>query len=146
FTLIPVFVAELFSGIITGHFGQVALETFFKLLLLLGYIYVISFTPMIKRLFQYHGAEHKVINTYESDKELTVNNVQEYSRLHYRLHYISGSPFLFFTLLFDFVVYIFVPVEPFYVLILNRIFFLPVVLGLSFEVLQLTNNLRDIPV
>ena len=142
FTLIPVFVAELFSGIITGHFGQVALETFFKLLLLLGYIYVISFTPMIKRLFQYHGAEHKVINTFESDKELTVNNVQEHSRLHYR----CGSSFILFTVLVGFVVYMFVPVEPFYVRILNRIFLIPVVLGLSFEVLQLTNKLRDIPV
>lgn len=142
FTLIPVFVAELFSGIITSHFGQVALETFFKLLLLLGYIYAISFTPMIKRLFQYHGAEHKVINTFESDKELTVNNVQEHSRLHYR----CGSSFILFTVLVGFVVYMFVPVDPFYVRILNRILLIPVVLGLSFEVLQLTNKLRDIPV
>ncbi|WP_462420744.1 DUF1385 domain-containing protein [Salinicoccus sp. Marseille-QA3877] len=142
FTLIPVFVAALFSGIITSHFGQVALETFFKLLLLLGYIYAISFTPMIKRLFQYHGAEHKVINTFESDKELTVDNVQDHSRLHYR----CGSSFILFTVLVGFVVYMFVPVEPFYVRILNRILLIPVVLGLSFEVLQLTNKLRDIPV
>lgn len=142
FTLIPVFVAELFSGVITSHFGQVTLETFFKLLLLLGYIYAISFTPMIKRLFQYHGAEHKVINTFESDKELTVDNVQDHSRLHYR----CGSSFILFTVLVGFVVYMFVPVEPFYVRILNRILLIPVVLGLSFEVLQLTNKLRDIPV
>lgn len=142
FTLIPVFVAEMFSGIITGHFGQVALETFFKLLLLLGYIYAISFTPMIKRLFQYHGAEHKVINAYESDKALTVDNVQNSSRLHYR----CGSSFILFTVLVGFVVYMFVPVDPFYVRIINRILLIPVVLGLSFEVLQLTNKLRDIPV
>ncbi|MCD2136905.1 DUF1385 domain-containing protein [Salinicoccus halitifaciens] len=142
FTLIPVFVAEMFSGIITGHFGQVALETFFKLLLLLGYIYAISFTPMIKRLFQYHGAEHKVINAYESDKPLTVDNVQNSSRLHYR----CGSSFILFTVLVGFVVYMFVPVDPFYVRIINRILLIPVVLGLSFEVLQLTNKLRDIPV
>ncbi|SOC38716.1 DUF1385 domain-containing protein [Salinicoccus kekensis] len=142
FTLIPVFVAEMFSGIITGHFGQVALETFFKLLLLLGYIYAISFTPMIKRLFQYHGAEHKVINAYESDKALTVDNVQSSSRLHYR----CGSSFILFTVLVGFVVYMFVPVDPFYVRIINRILLIPVVLGLSFEVLQLTNKLRDIPV
>lgn len=142
FTLIPVFVAELFSGVITSHFGQVTLETFFKLLLLLGYIYAISFTPMIRRLFQYHGAEHKVINTFESDKALTVDNVQNHSRLHYR----CGSSFILFTVLVGFVVYMFVPVDPFYVRILNRILLIPVVLGLSFEVLQLTNKLRDIPV
>lgn len=142
FTLIPVFIAEVFSGVITSHFGQVLLESIFKLMLLLIYIYVISMTPMIKRLFQYHGAEHKVINTFENDKALTVKNVQGQSRLHYR----CGSSFILFTVLVGFVVYMFVPVEPFYVRILNRIALIPVVIGLSFEFLQLTNKLRDIPV
>lgn len=142
FTLIPVFIAEVFSGVITSHFGQVLLESIFKLMLLLIYIYVISMTPMIKRLFQYHGAEHKVINTFENDKALTVKNVQGQSRLHYR----CGSSFILFTVLIGFVVYMFVPVEPFYVRILNRIALIPVVIGLSFEFLQLTNKLRDIPV
>jgi len=142
FTLIPVFVAEVFSGMVTSHFGQVFLESLFKLILLLGYIYVISMTPMIKRLFQYHGAEHKVINTFEDDCALTVENVQRQSRLHYR----CGSSFILFTVLVGFVVYMFVPVEPFYVRILNRIALIPVVIGLSFEFLQLTNKLRDIPV
>ncbi|WP_020008401.1 DUF1385 domain-containing protein [Salinicoccus albus] len=142
FTLIPVFVAEVFSGIVSSHFGQVLLETVFKLVLLLGYIYVISMTPMIKRLFQYHGAEHKVINTFESDRELTIDNVQEYSRLHYR----CGSSFILFTVLVGFAVYMFVPVDPLYVRVLNRIALIPVVIGLSFEFLQLTNKLRNIPV
>lgn len=142
FTLIPVFIAEVFSGTVTSHFGQVLLESVFKLILLLGYIYVISMTPMVKRLFQYHGAEHKVINTFENDQDLTVENVQRQSRLHYR----CGSSFILFTVLVGFVVYMFVPVEPFYVRILNRIALIPVVIGLSFEFLQLTNKLRDIPV
>ncbi|WP_411844334.1 DUF1385 domain-containing protein [Salinicoccus sp. HZC-1] len=142
FTLIPVFIAEFFSGIITSHFGQVLLESIFKLILLLAYIFFISMTPMIKRLFQYHGAEHKVINTFENDEDLTVENVQGQSRLHYR----CGSSFILFTVIVGFVVYMFVPVEPFYVRILNRIALIPVVIGLSFEFLQLTNKLRDIPV
>lgn len=141
-TLIPVFVAELFSGIITGRFGQVLLETIIKLILLLGYIYILSLTPMVKRLFQYHGAEHKVINCFEHDKPLTIQNVQVESRLHYR----CGSSFILFTVLVGFVVYMFVPVDPLYVRVLNRIILIPVVLGLSFEVLQLTNKLRDVPV
>lgn len=142
FTLIPVFIAEFFSGMVTSHFGQVLLESVFKLLLLLIYIYVISMTPMIKRLFQYHGAEHKVINTFENDEDLTVENVQGHSRLHYR----CGSSFILFTVLVGFAVYMFVPVDPFYVRILNRIALIPVVIGLSFEFLQLTNKLRDVPV
>ncbi|MCG7332766.1 DUF1385 domain-containing protein [Salinicoccus roseus] len=142
FTLIPVFIAEVFSGIVTSHAGQVFLESFFKLILLLVYIYVISMTPMIRRLFQYHGAEHKVINTFEGEKELTIDNVQAHSRLHYR----CGSSFILFTVLVGFVVYMFVPVDPLYVRVLNRIALIPVVIGLSFEFLQFTNRVRHIPV
>lgn len=141
-TLIPVFAAEIFSGVITGKFGQVALETLIKLIILLGYIYLLSLTPMVKRLFQYHGAEHKVINCFEQDKPLTVENVQAESRLHYR----CGSSFILFTVLVGFVVYMFVPVDPLYVRVINRILLIPVVLGLSFEVLQITNKLREVPV
>lgn len=141
-TLVPVFVAEVFSGMITGKFGQVALETLIKLIILLGYIYMLSLTPMVKRLFQYHGAEHKVINCFEEDKPLTVENVQAQSRLHYR----CGSSFILFTVLVGFIVYMFVPVDPLYVRVINRILLIPVVLGLSFEVLQLTNKLREVPV
>ena len=141
-TLIPVFVAEVFSGIITGKLGQVALETLIKLIILLGYIYILSLTPMVKRLFQYHGAEHKVINCFEQDKPLTIENVQAESRLHYR----CGSSFILFTVLGGFAVYMFVPVDPLYVRVLNRILLIPVVLGLSFEVLQITNKLREVPV
>lgn len=142
FTLVPVFIAEVFAGIITSHFGQVLLETLFKLMLLLGYIYAISFTPMVKRLFQYHGAEHKVINAFERNQALSTDNVQNNSRLHYR----CGSSFILFTVIVGFVVYMFVPVEPFHVRVINRILLIPVVLGLSFEVLTLTNKLRNIPV
>lgn len=141
-TLIPVFAAEIFSGVITGKFGQVALETLIKLIILLGYIYLLSLTPMVKRLFQYHGAEHKVINCFEQGKPLTVENVQAESRLHYR----CGSSFILFTVLVGFVVYMFVPVDPLYVRVINRILLIPVVLGLSFEVLQITNKLREVPV
>ncbi len=142
FTLIPAFVAHLFGGWVSGTFGQVLIETLFKLVILLGYIYVLSLTPMVKRLFQYHGAEHKVINTYESGLPLTVDNVMGQSRLHYR----CGSSFILFTVIVSFVLYMFVPYEPLYVRVLNRIALIPLVLGLSFEVLQITNALRTVPV
>lgn len=142
FTLIPAFVAHLFGGWVTGTFGQVLIETLFKLVVLLGYIYVLSLTPMVKRLFQYHGAEHKVINAYESGLPLTVDNVLDQSRLHYR----CGSSFILFTVIVSFVLYMFVPYEPLYVRVLNRIALIPLVLGLSFEVLQITNKLRTVPV
>ncbi|MBM7584591.1 uncharacterized protein YqhQ [Bacillus pakistanensis] len=142
FTLVPVFLAELTRPVFSGDFAQIMIEGLFKLILLLVYIYFISLTPLIKRVFQYHGAEHKVINTYEHNLELTVENVQAQSRLHYR----CGSSFILFTVIVGVFVYMLVPTEPLYVRVLNRIALIPVVLGISFEVLQLTNKLRDIPV
>ncbi|MFZ3590295.1 DUF1385 domain-containing protein [Bacillus sp. DJP31] len=142
FTLIPVFLAELVRPVFQSDFSQVLIEGVFKLILLLVYIYAISFTPLIRRVFQYHGAEHMVINAFERGKELTVENVQAQSRLHFR----CGSSFILFTVIVGVFVYMLVPTEPLYVRVLNRIALIPVVLGISFEVLQLTNKLRDVPV
>jgi uncharacterized protein YqhQ len=142
FTLVPVFLAALTKPIFSSDLSQILVEGLFKLLLLLCYIYFVSLTPIIKRVFQYHGAEHKVINAYESGMELTIENVQASSRLHYR----CGSSFILFTVIVGVFVYLLVPTEPLYVRVLNRIALIPVVLGISFEVLQLTNKVRDIPV
>jgi len=142
FTLVPVFLAELFSPWVSGKTGQILLETGFKLILLLVYLYFISLTPIIKRVFQYHGAEHKVINCYEAGLELTVENVQKQSRLHYR----CGSSFILFTVIIGMFVYFFFPTDPLWLRVVIRILLIPVVLGISFEVLQATNAVRDIPV
>lgn len=142
FTLLPVFLAVLTKPIFPTDFEQVLVEGFFKLILLLAYIYLVSLTPLIKRVFQYHGAEHKVINTFEDGKELTVDNVRAHSRLHYR----CGSSFILFTVVVGVFVYMLVPTTPLWLRVIDRIALIPVVLGISFEVLQLTNKLRDIPV
>jgi uncharacterized protein YqhQ len=142
FTLIPVFLAELTKPIFPSDFAQVMVESTFKLILLLSYIYLVSLTPLIKRVFQYHGAEHKVINTYESGAELTVANVQAHSRLHYR----CGSSFILFTVIVGMFVYLLVPTSPLWLRIVDRLLLIPVVLGIAFEVLQFTNKLRDVPV
>jgi uncharacterized protein YqhQ len=142
FTLIPVFLAHLMRPIFSSDLSQILLEGFFKLVLLLSYIFVISQTPLIKRVFQYHGAEHKVINAYENNVELTVENVQKQSRLHYR----CGSSFILFTVIVGIFIYLFVPTEPLWLRIVNRLALIPVVLGVSFEILQFTNKLRNIPI
>ncbi|CRK84100.1 DUF1385 domain-containing protein [Neobacillus massiliamazoniensis] len=142
FTLIPVFLAELTKPIFPSDFAQVLVEGFFKLLLLLSYIYLVSLTPLIKRVFQYHGAEHKVINTFEDGVELTVENVQAHSRLHYR----CGSSFILFTVIVGVFIYFLVPTSPFWLRVVDRLLLIPVVLGIAFEVLQITNKLRDIPI
>ncbi len=141
-TLIPVFLAQFFRFLVPGDVGQVILESFFKLLLLLTYIFVISQTPIIKRVFQYHGSEHKVINCYENNLPLTVENVQKQSRLHYR----CGSSFILFTVIVGMFIYFLVPTDPLWLRVVDRILLIPVVLGVAFEVLQLTNKCRNIPV
>ncbi|MGP7816211.1 DUF1385 domain-containing protein [Niallia sp. 01092] len=142
FTLVPAFLAALLQPVISGHFAQILLETFFKLILLIGYIYFVSLTPLIKRVFQYHGAEHKVINCFENGHELTVKNVQAASRLHYR----CGSSFILFTVFVGLFLYLLFPTDSLLERMLSRIALIPVVLGIAFEVLQWTNKLRDIPV
>lgn len=142
FTLIPVFIADFFSKWIDGKVGQVLLESGIKLLLLLTYLYFISLTPIIKRVFQYHGAEHKVINCYEAGMDINVKNVQAQSRLHYR----CGSSFMLFTVFVGMFLYFFVPTDPLWLRLVDRILLIPVVLGVSFEVLQATNACRNIPV
>ena len=142
FTLVPMFLAEFLKPWFPGKTVQIFLETGFKLILLLSYLYLISMAPIIKRVFQYHGAEHKVINCYEAGLPLTVENVQKQSRLHYR----CGSSFILFTVIVGLFVYFLVPTDPLWVRLVSRILLIPVVIGISFEVLQATNKVRHIPV
>lgn len=142
FTLLPAFAASALSSFFPGRVLQVIIEGALKIILLLGYIYFISLTPLMKRVFQYHGAEHKVINAFENGVPLTVENVKKQTRLHYR----CGSSFILFTAVISVFLYFFVPVHPLSVRILTRIALIPVDLGLSFEVLRLTNALRHVPV
>lgn len=143
FTAIPAFLAGvLFDPWVENRLLNNLLEGALKLLLLLGYLAAIGQTPMVKRLFQYHGAEHKVINAYEAGALLTVRNVQQFSTLHYR----CGSSFVLFTILVGVAVYSFFPWETVWERVVLRIALLPAVIGISFEVLQLTNRWRNVPV
>ena len=141
FNVTPALLAAAFRDIpiFSGHVIQNLLEGGIKLILLLTYLYLISLTPLIKRVFQYHGAEHKVINCYESGLPITVDNVRSSSRLHYR----CGSSFILFTVFVGIGVYMIVPIDPLWVRLVSRIALLPVVIGISFEVLQFTNRFRD---
>ena len=143
FTLVPAAIEQfLFQHAFQNQILHNLLEGAIKIVMLLAYIYAISLTPPIKRLFQYHGAEHKVISAFEAGKELTVANVQQFSTLHYR----CGSSFIVFTVLVGVVVYSFFEYDNIWERLLQRIVLLPLVVGLSYEVLRFTNSLRDIPV
>ncbi len=143
FTLLPVFLAKFIFGTwVPDGIPQNLVEGGLKIILLLGYIIAIAQAPLIKRLFQYHGAEHKVINAFEAGVELTVKNVQKFSTLHYR----CGSSFIIFTVLVGVIVYSLFSYDTLLERVVQRILLLPLVIGLSYEVLQWTNLLRDTPV
>ncbi|MFD0711034.1 DUF1385 domain-containing protein [Paenibacillus sp. GCM10027626] len=145
FTVVPAAVTELIFGhtklnIVVNNL----IEGLIKITFLLFYLYIISLTPLIKRLFQYHGAEHKVISAYEGGVDLTVSNVQRYTRLHYR----CGSSFIVFSVIVGVIIYS-LPIftwDSMWERIYLRVLLLPVVLGLSYETLRVTNAVRDIPV
>lgn len=143
FTLVPTAIEQLLFGkMFENQIGHNLIEGLIKIILLIAYIYFISLTPMIKRLFQYHGAEHKVISAYEAGVELTVRNVQKFSTLHYR----CGSSFIVFTVIVGVVIYSFFKYDSFVERIIQRIVLIPVVIGVSYELLRFTNSLRDVPV
>lgn len=143
FTAGPAAIEELlFGNLFEGRVLHTMIEGVIKIIILLLYLWVISMTPIIKRLFQYHGAEHKVISTFEAGQELTVENVQKQTRLHYR----CGSSFMVLTVLVGVIIYSFVPYDGLWDRILGRLVMLPVVIGVSYEFLKLTNAVRDVPV
>lgn len=143
FTIAPAILADvLFKKWVTHNIWQNLIEGGIKILLLLAYLLAIAQTPMIKRLFQYHGAEHKVINAYEAGDELTVENVQKASTLHYR----CGSSYIIFTVIVGVVVYSFFHYDTLWERVFQRIALLPIVIGVSYEALHLTNRWRDTPI
>lgn len=143
FTLVPAILEDiLFRNVFENRVLHNLIEGVIKIGLLIVYIYIISLTPVIKRLFQYHGAEHKVISAYEAGVELTVANVQKFNTLHYR----CGSSFIVLTVIIGVIIYSFVPYDNLWERILQRLIFLPIVIMVSYEVLRFTNSLRDTPV
>ena len=133
-TIDPVTNAETYT--VAGQFVKSAFCGVLKILLFIGYLMLVSLMNDMKRVFQYHGAEHKTIFCYENDEELTVANVRKQTRFHPR----CGTSFLVVTLLVSIFVGLFIPVAPFGVKILNPVFrllLLPIMVGLGYEFIKL---------
>ena len=120
----------------TGQLVKSAFAGVLKILLFIGYLLLVSLMSDMKRVFQYHGAEHKTIFCYENEEELTVANVKKQSRFHPR----CGTSFLVVTLLVSIIIGMFIPVAPFGVKVLNPVFKLllvPIMVGLGYEFIKL---------
>lgn len=133
FMLLPYALASLCRRVGASEFAVTIVEAFVKLALFMGYMLLISRMKDIQRTFMYHGAEHKCINCVEHGLPLTVENVLASSRLHKR----CGTSFLFLVMLVSiFLHFIFVLVPFYWVRLFGRLLMVPVVAGISFEIIQ----------
>jgi len=137
FMLLPNFLASLFGGIDKStRMGVIAsnfLEGVIRIIIFLGYLTMASKLNDIKRVWQYHGAEHKTIHCFEHHEELTVENVQKYSTKHPR----CGTSFLFIVMIVSIIVFSFAGWHNRLMNLLLRLILIPLVAGLSYELLKL---------
>ena len=133
FMLLPYALASLIRKAGASEFLVTVVEAFVKMALFLGYMFLISRMKDIQRTFMYHGAEHKCINCVEHGLPLTVENVMKSSRQHKR----CGTSFLFLVMLVSICLhFVFVLVPFFWLRLLGRLLMVPVVAGISFEMIQ----------
>ena len=132
FMLLPMFLVSLLRPVIQNGFLISLLEGILRVIIFLAYIFSISQMKDIRRVFMYHGAEHKCINCIEHGLPLDTEHVRESSRQHKR----CGTSFLLFVMVVSIFVGIFLPKDILWQRLLSRLIMLPVVMGISYELIQ----------
>ena len=136
FKLFPLFIANQFK---VSNVSFNFIDGGVKLLVFLLYVYFISRFKDVRRVFMYHGAEHKVVNAYEKGVDLVVSKVQKMSTVHKR----CGTTFLFLVILVSIVVYLFIPAYVgFWWKLGLRLALLPVIAGIAYEILKYGATVR----
>ncbi len=136
FMVLPFFISELLKSIIKSAKVLAVIEGIIRIILFIGYVFAISFVEDIKRVFMYHGAEHKTINCVEHMLPLTVENVRKQSREHKR----CGTSFIFIVLFISIIFFIFIRVDNMWLKVLYRIVLVPVIAGVSYEFIRLAGK------
>ena len=136
--VIGVFVSQIANSSFIFNLTDGIIRVLFFLL----YVFAIGLWKDMRRIFEYHGAEHKVIHAYEAGKELKVENVQPFSPHHPR----CGTSFLLIVMVISILVFSFIPQSwPFSAKFLSRLVLIPVIAGSSYELLRLSAKLKDNP-
>ena len=130
FIFLPAFVVGLFKGLAGHYFVRNISEGVVRIIILLCYMKLCTLSPDVKRLFRYHGAEHKTIFCYEHGKELTVDNVRPESRFHPR----CGTSFLLVVVVVSILVNSVVRADNTFVRMGCHLLLLPIVVGISYEI------------
>jgi uncharacterized protein YqhQ len=139
FFVVPVGVTSIFKDQLGSAFLFWVVEGLLRTAIFLGYLVVISRLRDLRRLFQYHGAEHKTIACYEAGMELTPENAQTFSRLHPR----CGTSFLLIVMIVAIFAFAPIGLPAWYWLIATRVLGIPLIAGVSFEIIKLTGKHRD---
>ncbi len=136
FMLLPFWVSNLLGKYIRNASLIAILEGFFRIVIFVGYIVAISLMKDIRRLYMYHGAEHKCINCIERGRPLTIKNVMRSSRQHKR----CGTSFLLFVVLVSVIVFFFIRVDNMALKLVLRVLLVPVIAGISYEIIRLAGR------
>ena len=140
FIVLPYFISSLFDGFIRNRSLMNIIEGIIRIAIFVLYVWGISAMQDIKRLYRYHGAEHKCINCIEKGRPLTVHNVMRSSRLHRR----CGTSFLFFVFFVSIILFFFIQVDNPVQKVVLRILLMPVVAGISYEIIRLAGRTDNV--
>lgn len=128
----PVLLARWLEGRLDDSLTVVVVEGAIRLAILLGYLYLIGLLPDVRRVFAYHGAEHKTINAYEAGAPLQVPSVQGHSTTHPR----CGTSFLLTVVVVSVVIFAFLGTPPLWLRVVSRVALIPVIAAISYEVIR----------
>lgn len=140
FMMLPFYVSLFFQKFIESKTVIILIESVLRIAIFIGYILLISKMEEIHRVFMYHGAEHKCINCIEHGLELNVENVKKSSKEHKR----CGTSFLFFILIITIILTLFIRVDSRILRMVLRLAIIPVVAGVSYEILRLAGRSENI--
>jgi uncharacterized protein YqhQ len=129
FFIAPLFLTRLINPHIPNSLVFHIIEGAIRLVIFIAYLWVISLLPDIKRVFMYHGAEHKTVNAYEAGVPLEVEAIKAYSTIHVR----CGTSFLFAVLIIAIVIFAFIGRQSLWLMVLSRVVLIPVIAALGYE-------------
>lgn len=136
FFILPMFLSSLFHKFVRNEALEAVIEGLIRIIVFLAYVILISLMKDIRRVYQYHGAEHKCINCIEAGKELTVHNVMRSSRLHRR----CGTSFLLFVVMISIILFFFIRTDSMLLKIVYRVALIPVIASISYEIIRLAGK------
>jgi len=134
FILLPYFLSAIFIDTRGVYFNLV--DGILRMIVFLGYVIAISLMNDVRRVFEYHGAEHKAVNCYEAGKAVNVKNVDKFGTIHVR----CGTNFIMIVLMTSIIVFSLIKSEVWYVNILWRLLLMPVIAGISYEFIRFSGK------